>query len=421
MTNKTKKYFSKLSIAVLIIISMIACKSGNNTDKNMDVKVFKKGTFGYDLNILMEADTNLVILKDKSGLSQVLVSAKYQGKVFTSTAEGIDGYSFGWINYDLIKSGIRQDHMNGYGSEDRFWLGPEGGQFSVFFKPDVLMEIENWYTPAPLDYEPWELISESDTETEVKKNMVLRNYKNTEFSLSVNRKVRLLENSDVEKLLNLKIPEKINWVGFETENIVTNTGNNSWTKESGTISIWILSMFNPSPGGTVVIPYIVGDEKDLGKIATTNYFGEIPADRIKIENGILYFKVDGKKRSKLGLAPGRVKPVAGSYDEISGTLTIIQYTVPESVTDYINQLWEIQKEPFIGDVLNSYNDGPLEDGTQMGPFYELESSSPAAFLAPDENITHYHRVMHFVGDKSKLNKISLEVLGVEIEKIISAF
>ena len=75
MTNKTKKYFSKLSIAVLIIISMIACKSGNNTDKNMDVKVFKKGTFGYDLNILMEADTNLVILKDKSGLSQVLVSA----------------------------------------------------------------------------------------------------------------------------------------------------------------------------------------------------------------------------------------------------------------------------------------------------------------------------------------------------------
>jgi len=421
MTNTITKISTYISIVCLISFTIIACRSVNNTDNKMGEKEFEKGTFGYDLEVLKVADKDLVVLKDKSGTSQLIVSAKYQGKVFTSTAEGLKGKSFGWINYDLIKSGERLDHMNGYGSEDRFWLGPEGGQYSIFFKPGVSMEIENWFTPAPLDYEPWDLISKSDTETEVKKNMKLRNYNNTEFNLSVNRKVSLLENSDIERFLDLNIPEDINWVGFESENIVTNTGDNTWTKESGTISIWILSMFNPSPGGTVVIPYIEGDEKDLGKIATTNYFGEISADRIKIENGIMYFRVDGKKRGKLGLAPGRAKPVAGAYDEISGTLTIVQYSVPDAVTDYINQLWEIQKEPFIGDVLNSYNDGPLEDGTQMGPFYELESSSPAAFLAPHEKITHYHRVMHFVGDKKRLNIISLKVLGVEIEKIISAF
>jgi hypothetical protein len=27
-------------------------------------------------------------------------------------------------------------HINVFGGEDRFWLGPEGGQFSIFFAKD---------------------------------------------------------------------------------------------------------------------------------------------------------------------------------------------------------------------------------------------------------------------------------------------
>ena len=32
--------------------------------------------------------------------------------------------------------------MNGFGGEDRFWLGPEGGQFSIFFKKDDPFDLE---------------------------------------------------------------------------------------------------------------------------------------------------------------------------------------------------------------------------------------------------------------------------------------
>lgn len=181
--------------------------------------------------------------------------------------------------------------------------------------------------------------------------------------------------------------------------------------------IWVLGMFNPSDSGTVVIPYVQGDEKVLGKIATTNYFGEIPADRIKAENGILYFKVDGKHRSKLGLSEKRAASLAGSYDAIHKVLTILQFNKPDTSSGYINQLWEIQKEPFKGDVLNSYNDGPLNNGSQMGPFYELESSSPAAFLAPGESITHIQRIFHFVGNEKQLSLVSQKVLGVSIKQI----
>jgi len=47
-----------------------------------------------------------------------------------------------------------------------------------------------------------------------------------------------------------------------------------------------------------------------------------------------------------------------------------------------------------GDAVNSYNDGPVTDGSIMGPFYEIESSSPAANLSPGEKITHTQRIFH---------------------------
>jgi len=102
-------------------------------------------------------------------------------------------------------------------------------------------------------------------------------------------------------------------------------------------------------------------------------------------------------------------------------LTILQFNKPAPGAEYINQLWEIQREPFKGDVINSYNDGPLADGSQMGPFYEIESSSPAAFLAPGESLTHTQRIFHFVGDESKLTPISQKIWGISIEEINTVF
>jgi len=44
-----------------------------------------------------------------------------QGRVMTSTANGNQGKSFGWINYDLIVSGEEiNEHFKSYGWEERF-------------------------------------------------------------------------------------------------------------------------------------------------------------------------------------------------------------------------------------------------------------------------------------------------------------
>ena len=81
-------------------------------------------------------------------------------------------------------------------------------------------------------------------------------------------------------------------------------------------------------------------------------------------------------------------------------------------------MWEKQKEPYGGDVVNSYNDGPVEPGKpSLGGFYELETSSPAAELAPGESLVHTHRTFHFVGERASLDAISDKVLGVTASRI----
>ena len=409
---KINSVFSSLAIIGLLT----SC--GANTKKEQKAPQFEKGSFGYDLQFLKSKD-NVIVLKNVD--AQIIVSPKYQGKVFTSTAMGLSGNSSGWINYKALSSDSIARHINAYGGEDRMWLGPEGGQYSIFFKPGDKMVFENWQTPAGLDSESWDLLSHDSVTVLMKKEMQLQNFSGTKFRVVLNRQVKLLSDIELNPNLGITPDPSVKWVGFETKNSLTNAGNEKWTREKGTVSIWMLAMLTPSESGVVAIPYQQGDEKILGKVATTNYFGEIPSDRIKIDNGVLYFKVDGKHRSKLGLSDKRATTFAGSYDASHKMLTILQFNKPAVGGEYINQLWEIQKEPFKGDVINSYNDGPLADGSQMGPFYEIESSSPAAFLAPGESLTHTQRIFHFVGDEAKLTLISAKVLGVSIDQIKSAF
>ncbi|HKK44795.1 MAG TPA: DUF6786 family protein, partial [Balneolaceae bacterium] len=367
--------------------------------------------------------TDAIVLKNDHNPGSIVVTPKMQGRVMSSTVAGDQGKSLGWVNHELIATGKIKKHFTPYGGEDRFWLGPEGGQFSIFITPGKEMKFDNWYVPAAFNTEPWKMTSKTGNVVTVEKEMTLSNYSGMEFDLQANRTIRLLDASRVQKLLNVQIPDGVQFVAYQTENRIENTGEKPWTKETGTVSIWILSQFTPAPGVTVAIPFKKGSENNLGPIVTTAYFGEISSQRLKVDkdNGIVYFKMDGKKRRKLGLSPQRSRAVEGSYDETNHILTIMQFNKPQQNPGYVNQLWKHQEHPFNGNVEFAYNDGPLEDGSQLGPFFEMESSSPAAFLAPGDSITHNHRIFHFSGSEPQLSNISNAVLGVSIEQIKSAF
>ena len=115
-------------------------------------------------------------------------------------------------------------------------------------------------------------------------------------------------------------------------------------------------------------------------------------------------------RGKIGTPPAMTVPVCGAIDRQNGTLTVVRFSFDPAKADYVNSMWEQQAEPYRGDVINSYNDGPLEDGSIMGPFYELETSSPAANLHPRQTMVHMHTTIHFSGEIDTLEKLADKLL-----------
>jgi hypothetical protein len=378
------------------------------------------GRFASDVAFLRE-HTGLVLLGSAPG-PQVAVAPDYQGRVMTSTTGGADAPSFGWIGREAIASGKRQPHMNVFGGEDRFWLGPEGGQYALYFKPGDPFDLDHWQVPEPIDWGPWETVSRDEAAVRFRKRMTLVNHSGTQVDIEVDRTVRILAGDEIRKHLGAPSGGTLRQVAFETANTVMNAGRAAWQPKSGLVSVWILGMFTPSPETTIVIPFAPGDEADAGAVVNDAYFGKVPPDRLTIKGSAIFFRGDGQYRSKIGLSPARALPIAGSYDAAARVLTLVQYTRPAGITDYVNSMWEIQREPYKGDVINSYNDGPPGPGKPpLGPFYELETSSPALKLAAGERYTHVHRTFHLAGTPDDLNRIALAALAVGLTDISTAF
>jgi hypothetical protein len=376
--------------------------------------------FASDLAFLRQ-NTEVVLLSDGSG-AQVVVAPEYQGRVMTSTTGGPQGPSFGWVGRAAIAAREKQPHINVFGGEDRFWLGPEGGQFSLYFKQGDPFDLDHWQVPEAIDWGKWDVDSQSADSVRFRKRISLANYSGTPLDMEIDRTVRLLGAGDFATHLGISPGPGVRMVGFESSNTVTNVGSEPWQPKSGLVSIWILGMFTPSPRTTIAIPFETGPEATLGPVVNDAYFGKVPDDRLRVKGSVIFFRGDGQYRSKIGLSPLRARAVAGSYDAQQRVLTLVQYTRPAGATAYVNSMWEIQREPYKGDVINSYNDGPPAPGKPpLGPFYELETSSPALSLSPTQGHTHAHRTFHLVGPDADLDRIALATLGVGLDALTNAF
>ncbi len=377
----------------------------------------------------MKKHTPIVLLQD--GDAAVAVAPAYQGRVMTSTFHRDAGPSFGWINRPVIEKGFLsaeenegklEEHIYIFGGEERFWLGPEGGQFAIFFKPGTQFEFSDWTTPAAIDTDSYELVEQTKTSVKFKHSTELINHIGSRFKVGIGRTVKLLPKPAASELLGVKLGDGLRMVAYETDNQITNTGGSAWTPDTGLLSIWILGMYNPSPETTVVVPFKPGEEPELGPIVNDTYFGKVPPEYLKVNDSELFFRGDGTRRGKIGITAKRSKGIAGSYDSAGKVLNIVTYNVQKAPNGFVNSMWELQDEPFAGDVINSYNDGSPEPGKPpLGPFYELETSSPAAALKPGETMTHVQRTYHLQGPTKQLNVIAKQLLGVELDAIKEAF
>ncbi len=382
-------------------------------------------SFGADVAFLKE-HTGVVVLH--RGEASVAVAPAYQGRVMTSTATGNGGDGYGWLNYKLIKKGVvpseeargtLESKIHVFGGEERFWLGPEGGQFGIFFAPGAKFDFANWKTPLAIDAEPFDVVSSDETHAVFARSFSVTNQSGTKFDLGVERTVRLLDRKQTEQALGVTIPEDLPFVAYETVNTITNRGKKTWDADTGLLSVWILGMYKPSPSTVMAIPF---REEGEGPVVNDAYFGKISPDRLKVGEGVIFFKGDGASRGKIGIPPSRSTAFAGSYSPDLGALTIVHCDPLNKDGRYVNSMWEKQKDPYAGDVINAYNDGsPAPGEPPLGPFYELETSSPGAELAPGASLTHKQTTVHFAGSPDQLDAISSAKLGAGIMEIRDAF
>jgi len=388
--------------------------------------------FQSDVDFLQK-HVDTIVLKAKGSDAEVAVVGDWQGRVMTATSGS--GKSFGWLNRELIHEGIKPEgqregltkHIYALGGADRFWIGPEGGQFSWYFSPSDTFEFSNWKVPAFIDTEAWSVTENTGDSVTFRHTEQLKNWAGFDFKMEIEREVALLSRKETSQAIGFDLPKPLSFVSYETRNKMSNDGDHAWTAETGMPSVWILGMLNHGDRTSVIIPFA----KDAGDkpVVKDDYFGKVPSERLRVDQdtGVIHFSADGKYRSKIGVNHERSLGVAGSWDAVNEVLTIVQYNQPEGPAQYVNSAWEkqsepfigdaMQSEPFIGDAINSYNDGPVDDGSMLGPFYEIETSSPALALQPGESYTHIHRTIHIEGDRDALNALAKTVFGVELSNI----
>ena len=413
-----------LAAAMLLTCGCEKSSSPNRTQTMTEDGALK---FRDDFEFL-KAHTDIHLLHDGKG-ARVAVAPAWQGRVMTSSATGDDGPSLGWIHRENIKTGILPPaerhglarHIHIFGGEERFWLGPEGGQYALFFPPAPMpYTFENWFTPALIDTEPFEVTHRDATRIDFKKDASLINRAGTDLRLGITRRIELLDTAALSAALGTELPSKLSAVAYRTTNTLTNRGPDAWTRQDGLVSIWLLGMFPHGPDVTVVIPLRDGP----GNAVNADYFGPLETDRLAVGGKAVFFKGDGAYRSKIGVPPGRSTGIAAGYDAGRGRLTIVRCELPENAAElpYVRSHWEDHTDPYAGDLINAYNDGPPAPGeAPLGPFYELETSSPALPLAPGETMTHVQSTMHLAGPAEALDAVARASLGVSLDEIATAF
>ena len=380
----------------------------------------KSPTFADDVAFLDARAKTIVLVDGKSPddpkAGRVALSPQYQGRVMTS-AVSASGPSLGWINRPFIEAEKTGTQFDNYGGEDRFWLGPEGGQNGLYFPPGKPFAFDDWQTPHAMQEGAWTVTEQKPDRVTFTKSMTVTTWSKTEYTIDVERTVRLLSRDEARQVLKLGSVPEVGFVAYETRNRIVNRGTKAWTKDTGLPSIWILAMFAPAPDARVIVPF---DRGGRGPIVNDSYFGKVPSSRLVVheDKGFMAFTCDGKERGKIGLNPSRARSVLGSFSASQKLLTVVHYDGPQKNAPYVNSMWEQQKEPYAGDVVNSYNDGPPAPGKPpLGGFYEIETSSPGAELAPGKDLTHTHRTFHFVGEQPQLDGLAKAALGVSLSDL----
>jgi hypothetical protein len=358
------------------------------------------------------AGTDAIVLAGEGG-SKVLVSPKLQGRIMTTKVGTVE--SIGFVSLPTIAEGETHAGFNNFGGQDRYWLGPEAGQFGIYFDPGADYDRKVWKVPADFDQGPFQVAEKTADRVKLTRDISTRNYVNTQFKVKADRVVGLISTADAAKALGTAVPAGVAYAGSYSDNGLTNAGAAAWKKETGLVNIWILGQFEPGDRTVIIAPFKPGAGQPYHD---EMYFGKVPPDRLKAVGSAMILRADARKEGKIGIPQARTTGFAGSYDFAKNLLVIIRFDVPQEPALYGNSAWiKNQPNPYEGDLFQCYNSDRSGSPDQRYAFYELESVSPSVELAPGQTVRHRQETYAFQGDYAQLKAIAAKVLGVDLDAV----
>jgi len=381
--------------------------------------------FREALELLRDTGNDPILLKGRQPGKEVLCAPTLVGRVITSTFEAASGEALGWIGVDAIQSGPVDSVFNNFGGEDRLWFGPEGSQFGLHFT-NKEQTFSHYRVQHGMSSQAYNIaqVSPGNDFVVMKASIQLQNLAGTQFDIEVERTARIVDYCPY----TVGIPGPVEFVGFQTENLVINRNRLPIRGETGLLCCWTPGQHPSRPRSVVVIPFRAGPSNQLGEPIREDYFvdlcpgGRFPAERWWIGNDHALMRADNQCRVKVGLGPKRAKNRLGSIDLETFELTIHDFDLYPEIP-YVAPYWRelSPSELMEGEAISVYIDGPEEGGGEARSFYELETLSPAMPLNPGEGFVHRNRVFHIRGSRSAIDAIARRFLRTDFAEIANTF
>ncbi len=406
---------NKNRIILLFAISAILSSCGIVEEMSKD-SPSDAWTFGEDLAFFAKHEGACVVLGE--GESFIVASAKWQGRVLTSTLSGESGTGLGWYNRYLLDSKKTETYSNPLGGEDVFAIGPEGGDASIYFTSGTLYSSDNWKAPEFISNQPWKLVAKTDTQAKFEKDAQFENSKGTVFKIKAEREISFINRKETETILGLEIPNTVKTVAYQSLNKLTNTGNTPWDEKSGMLNIAVKSSYHANDTTVVCIPYKSGDNPEMGDILKSDNIagGAIPI--FSVEKDFIKMDVHAKRLENIGINAQRSKGIMISYDSNNNLLTVVTYMRPSSARGYLSSSFRRVDAGGQGDAISVFNNGPAEQGAFYAmPFYQVSTYSPALLLPAGKTQFHLQRTFHFSGSEYELGVIAYKLTGISMKNI----
>ncbi len=172
-----------LHSAGMALVILFGCDAMKLKDASDSMRSAAKLPFDGIASLLKEKADAIVLSGD--GNSRILVSPRLQGRIFTMRVGAVE--STGLVNAAAIAQGETDPHFNNFGGLDRFWIGPEGGQFGIYFPPGAELNRGTWKVPPGFDTGAFNVVSKDANKVVMSRAMEITNYIGTKFEVQVER------------------------------------------------------------------------------------------------------------------------------------------------------------------------------------------------------------------------------------------